>query len=150
MKKFKFNLQSVLDVRKMRENKALLALSHTQRALQAEIEKKQKLVSDFEAALLRREKLGEQAVPVASYQTETDFIEGQKRRIQWADQAIFRAQKNVEKAMRAVLQARRSTKVIEVLREKAELAFRKELSKKEDKAIDELNVMRARFREEWG
>ena len=54
--------------------------------------------------------------------------------------AIFRASKNVEKALRAFLFARRQTRMIESLREKAFAEFKRDLAKKEQKQLDDLTI----------
>ena len=58
------------------------------------------------------------------------------------DQAIVRASRSVEKALRAYLTARRQTRMIETLREKDYQEFKKMVAKKEQKELDELSAMR--------
>jgi flagellar export protein FliJ len=48
----------------------------------------------------------------------------------------------VEKALRAYLLARRQTRVIERLRERDQEEFRRELSKREQKVLDDQTSMR--------
>jgi flagellar export protein FliJ len=98
-------------------------------------------------ALERREKLGIEAIGIDAFQLEQNFIFGTKQRIVQQDQALVRASRGVEKALRAYLHARRQTRTIEMLREKQYQEFRKALTKKEQKELDELSVMRARLRE---
>jgi flagellar export protein FliJ len=144
MRKFRFRFATVEKVRRSREDEALRALGEAQQKLRLEIEQRQQLERDRNAALLRRENLGvREPMNALVFQLETEFIDGQKQRLGWADQAIFRARKGVERAMRAYLLARRASRVIELIREKDLLAFRRHETKREARLLDDLYVMRA-------
>lgn len=145
MKKFRFQFDAVLKVRKSRESDALSALGAAQRAYQLELARKQELVLSLASSLGRREGLGRETTPVLAFQIEQAYINGTKQRIIQADQAIMRASRGVERALRGYLAARRQTRMIEMLEEKAYVEYRKEFSRKERKELDELMVMRARL-----
>jgi flagellar export protein FliJ len=139
MAKFKFRLQTVLEHRKRREDDLLAALAKSQRALQFEKDAKSGFESSLAQALARRESLGETATGIQAFITENDFIIGLKQRILRAEQGILRANRGVEKALRAYLFAKRQTRMIEMLREKALL---------EHKQLDEMMIMRHRLKED--
>jgi len=146
MKKFQFQFATVLSVRKSRENDALSALGAAQRAYQLELARKQELMGALRGALDRREDLGRKnATPALSFQLEQAYINGTKQRIVRADQAIVRASRGVEKALRSYLHARRQTRMIELLEERAFAEFKKQRANKERKELDELTILRARF-----
>lgn len=145
MKKFKFKFASVLHVRKIREEDALRELGLKQRKYQAEIENKARLMAELRDALQRRERLGAEAVEISAFHIEQKFIDGTKARIIRADQAIFRASKAVEKALRAYLTAKRQTRVIETLYDKEYAQFRRDMARIEQKKLDDLMVMRSRY-----
>jgi flagellar export protein FliJ len=147
MKKFRFQFDAVLKVRKGRENDALAALGAAQRTYQLELARKQELQDRLSGSLARREGLGSEATTVLAFQLEQAFINGTKQRIIQSDQAILRASRGVERALRAYLAARRQTRMIEMLEEKAFAEYRKEASRKERRDLDELMVMRARLAE---
>ena len=148
MNKFKFKLETVLQLRRTREEEALRALAQAQRIYQAELAKKAKLLFDLSEALNRRESLGIVAIGIDAFQLEQNFIGGTKQRIVQQNQALVRASRGVEKSLRAYLFTKRQTRTIEILREKQYKEFRKALSKREQKELDELSVMRARFRKQ--
>jgi flagellar export protein FliJ len=148
MKKFRFKFETVLTVRKSREQDALTALGAAQRGYQQALNHKQQLQGQLREALERREGLGRTATPVLSFQLEQAFINGTKQRIVQADQAIVRASRVVEKSLRAYLTARKQTRMIEVLEEKEYAEFRRSVAKKEQKELDELMIMRSRLKEE--
>jgi flagellar export protein FliJ len=142
MKKFRFKFESVLKIRQTREEEVLRALGAAQRAYQEELAEKQQILSELDQSLKRREKLGSEAVTINSFQIEQNFITGTKQRIIRQDQAIVRASRTVEKALRAYLFARRQTRMIEILRDKDFAEFKKAVAKKEQKELDELSAMR--------
>lgn len=141
-KKFRFRLETVEKVRRATEQEMLRALASAQSKYQEALRAKQTLMEETEAALVRRESLAGISQPVLAYQLENEFITGNKQRMIQADQAIFRARKFVEKALREVLVAKRALKAIEMLREKAFAEFKIEVNKKEQKDLEELYVTR--------
>ncbi len=145
MRKFRFRFEIVETIRRSREEEALRALAAAQRAHRAQVVRKERLVTELGDSLERREALGREAVPVSAFATEYDFIVGTKVRIIQADQAIRRAVKSVEKALRAYLVAKKQTRTIEVLRERAYGDWRRDCLKRENRELDDLYVMRARF-----
>lgn len=143
MQRFRFKFEAVDRVRKTAQDSALRALAEAQRRLQSCQQHKLDLLRQLEESRVRREQLGSGEVALPFVQTETDFIIGTKQRIIQADQAIFRATKVVQKAMRGYLQARRAKRSIELLREKAQQEHRKEVQRHEQKVLDDLYTMRA-------
>lgn len=148
MRKFHFKLETVLKVRKSKEEDALRNLALTQQHLQTRISEKLKLTLDLKNALERREKLGNEPVVNSVFIIENDFISGTKQRIIQAEQAIWRANKFVEKAMRQYLHCRRQSKTIETLKEKAYQEYKDAANKYEQKQLDNLYLMRARLTRE--
>jgi len=148
MKKFQFKFETVEKVRKTREDEALRLLAQAQRVFQQARNHKERLVNDLNEALLRRELLAKEVVTVVAFFVEEDFITGTKQRIVYADQAILRAKRGVEKAIRFYLYARRQTRTIEILREKAYEEYKQQTKRQEQKEINDLHVMRARLNSE--
>jgi flagellar export protein FliJ len=148
MPKFRFRLENILKLRKTREDEALRSLGAAQRAYQACVAAKAKLLGELEAALLRREGLGASAIGILAFQVEQSFIDGTKQRIARSDHAILRAGKAVEKALRAYLAARKQSRMLETLREKDYREFRRVVAKREAKAQDDFTVMRYRLKAE--
>lgn len=146
MRKFKFRLATVLSHRQRLEDEALRVLAQSQRKYQEDLAKKAQLLSDLSSALNRRETLGIDPIGIREFQLEQLNITGIKQRIIQQDQALVRASRAVEKSLRAYLAAKRQTRTIERLREKDLAEFKRALNKKEQKELDELTVMRARFK----
>jgi flagellar FliJ protein len=148
MKKFNFRFEEVLKLRKRTEDQSLRELALAQRAYQEELAKKQSLLESLRISMDRRAAVGVEPTDVAALYIENDFIEGQKTRIAWADQAILKASKRVDKQLQNYIQTKRKTQVIERLREKELADYKKTRNKKEQRELDELTVMRSRLNQE--
>ncbi len=146
MNKFIFKFAVVLEVRKSKKNEALRLLGEAQRLYQSELARKSDLQLQLLKGLERRELLGRDLVGISFYKTEQDFIGGTKQRIHQCDQAIVRASRGVQKALRTYLIARKESKVMESLCDQAYIEYRRLLIKHERKQMDDLMVMRSRFK----
>ncbi len=148
-KRFRFRLEAVERVRKAKEQETLRALALAQAKYQDALNAKRKILEDNDRALARREALAGVPQPVLAYQMENEFIAGNRVRIVHSDQAIFRARKFVEKALREVIAAKRALRAIEVLREKAYEEFKTALRKREQKQLEEVYATRSTTTEEF-
>ena len=142
-KKFRFRLEVVQNLRKREEDFALKKLAEIQKKFQSLAEQKSKLFRTLEENLLKREDLSGNSQIIHTFQLHNDFILGCKVRIFQTDQAIGRTRKLVEKALREYLVAKRKTRALELLREKAFREFKKEGQKKEQKDMEEIYTSRA-------
>jgi len=147
MAKFKFKFETILKLRKNREEDALRNLGAAQRVYQSELVRKFELTKELENALIRRENLGTAPTHILCFQLEEDFITGTKQRILQKDRDIVRASRSVEKALRSYLQARRQTRMLELVYEKEYKEFKVIQAKREQKRLDDLVVMRDRLKE---
>ncbi len=142
-KKFRFRLEAVEKLRRVKEQEALRVLAHAQAKYQEALNHKISLLNELERSLLRRENLASKTGSIAlDFQMENSFILGTKQRIVQADHGILRARKTLEKALRDLLTARRALKTIETLREKAFAEFKREMKKREQKTLEEIYVTR--------
>jgi flagellar export protein FliJ len=141
-RKFRFRLEAVEKVRRAKEQQTLRDLAFAQAKYQEAIRAKQALMDDTDLALRRRQQLAATAQPVLAYQLETEYITGNKQRMIQSDQAIFRARKVMEKALKEVILAKRALRAIELLREKAYAEFKIEVRKKEQKETEDLYTSR--------
>ena len=127
----------------MSEDAALRGLADAQKKLQIAIEFKKSLQIQLEQTLQEREQLGVTPTPAAGFQFIQTFIVGVKQRIVNADQSILKANRGVDKAMRVYLNAKRQTRMIEILKEKQFAEFKVYVKKAEQKEQSELTIMRA-------
>ncbi len=148
MKKFQFKFESVETVRKRAEEKALRDLADARRAQARILEFKAGLEKALMQALERRERIGQGPASGADFQIENDFIAGTKQRLVQTEATLTRINRGLEKAMQTYLNARKQTRVIELLRERSYAEYRKERSKHLDREMNDMMVMRARMKEE--
>lgn len=148
MKRFRFRLQSLLEIRKAREEKALAQLGAAQRGLAQALQIKSERMSALDQALLKREALSEKTTIANDHALAHQYILGLKQQIVQQNAAISRAHKEVERALRNYLAAKRSTLAIDKLRERDLAEFKKLISKQEQREQDDFSVMRGRLREE--
>jgi flagellar export protein FliJ len=127
----------------MREDEALRLLGTAQRAHRDAIARKEKLLSDREASLLRRELLGSQITHAPAFVTEELYLAGLKQKVMQADHAVTRAARGVEKALQAYLHAKRQLMIIEKLKERDLQSFKLSEAKRELKEMNDLYVMRS-------
>ncbi|MEN9723558.1 MAG: Flagellar FliJ protein [Pseudomonadota bacterium] len=143
MKRFKFRLEAVETIRKKKEDEALQVLAKARGDHQSAIDFRQNLERELRDSIARREGLAQECVGPEAYAIEEAFISGTKIRIQHAILKENRAARLVERAMRSYLHARRDTRVIETIRENDLQEFRREITKRELKEVDELSSSRA-------
>ena len=72
-------------------------------------------ITELERALVRRETLADRPIGANAFHLEENFITGTRQRIIRQDQAIVRATRSVEKALRSYLLARRQTRAMEIV-----------------------------------
>jgi flagellar FliJ protein len=148
MKRFKFSLETVEKVRKIRADETLAVLATARNALSAEIAQKTQLLRELANSVARREHFStseQQQITALDLQLEQALIQGHKIRIEHADRAIVRAQKRVDKALHAHLEAKRRHRSVEMLREKKLAEYRAERKRWEQKQLEDLQVMRAQM-----
>ena len=146
MGKFRFKLQAVLDLKESKLKEALRYMGLAQGRLELELNKKNFIRSRLDSSLQERENLshfggGERAV------IET-FVEGSKKRLEQADQAIFRATKILDKTREQVMACKNACKVFEKLKEKALDEHKKSIAKKAAKVSEEWVTLRYKRDEE--
>ncbi len=148
MKGFVFKFESLEKVRKIREDEALLGLARAQTALVQARQKKQELEQCIIDSYERKEKNSGSDIPPSQIAIEAEFVLGTKVRILHAERFILKSERAVEKSLRTYLSARRQTRMIEILRERAISNFKTESQKKDQRRTDDLMLMRHTFQQE--
>lgn len=150
MAKFKFHLESVEKVRIQKEQRMLQELAQAQRVYQEKISVKRDLLNKKKDAISAKNNLHQAVMNVQSIALSEDYIEGLKYHLIRADQAILRARRFLDQAMRNYIVSRRERMMIDRLKEKALEEYKKEQSKKAQKQLDDLMVMRDRMKSGFG
>jgi flagellar FliJ protein len=145
MAKFKFQLESVEKVRLQKEQKMLEALSESQRDYLARIQAKRDLLGKKQNAFEKKNELVSRDASINEIRLSEDYITGLNAMIIKADQAIIRARRFLDQAMRNYIHARKERMMIDRLKEKAFDEFKVEQSRLEQRRLDDLITMRARL-----
>jgi flagellar FliJ protein len=145
MAKFKFQLESVEKVRLQKEQKMLEALSESQRDYLARIQAKRDLLGKKQNAFEKKNELVSRDASINEIKLSEDYITGLNAMIIKADQAIIRARRFLDQAMRNYIHARKERMMIDRLKEKAFDEFKVEQSRLEQRRLDDLITMRARL-----
>ena len=145
MAKFKFQLESVEKVRTQKEQKMLEILSESQREYLSRIQDKRDLLSKKQNAFEKKNELVSRDASINEIRLSEDFITGLNARILKADQAIVRARRFLDQAMRNYINARKERMMIDRLKERAHEEFKLEQNRLEQRKLDDLITMRARL-----
>lgn len=140
MKKFKFTLQTVHNVRQMRQEKEQLLLGQLQFEMNQISEQIEQIKQMRETAIENyhlRLKPG-QAINPAEIEMETGNIAYLKRRLEEAEKSLEAKKEECLKQTEKVVLASRDVKITERLREKQNARHNLELSRLEQNLLDEM------------
>lgn len=137
MKGFKFKLDAVLKVRKLKEDQCKMELGR----LQVE---KQKRIDEIKKQNLGIDKAyGDQESTVQKGATGLDlrfypyFMQGKRTNIMLLEQEIAEIEKDIAHKNKELIDHRANVKVLESMKEKQQMKYKKELNKKIDQDIEE-------------
>jgi len=142
MKRFKFRLQKLLEVRRLKEDALRQELARAQEAVRREKAVLERLTAARGATIdaLRANVGGALDVQwIAAYHGYLGFL---ARRIEEQRAVVDRAAREEVRKREALIAARRARKVVEKLRERAYARYREEVSRAEQAFLDEVGTMR--------
>lgn len=138
MARFRYSLQSILNIKEKLENQERQGFASAQANLAAEEEKLEALRRDLEACEEEAKSLLNGPLDVMKIQENkamqialTDYVGQQKTE-------VIRAERQLENARARLAQVRTERRTYETLREQAFAEFLQEENKEEGKAVDEL------------
>ena len=120
-------------------------LSDSQRDYLSKIQAKRDLLSMKQRAFESKNELVSRDASINEIRLSEDYIFGLNAQIIKADQAIIRARRFLDQAMRNYISSRKERIMIDRLKEKALEEFRLEQSRLEQRKLDDLITMRARL-----
>ena len=148
--KFNFKLQKVLEHRKILEDLAQKDFLESVSALKVEEDQLDFLRTARHKAFDRRFQIQTEALDphgLLAMQQIENFIKGQDRRIEAQKAKVQEAEKLVEFKREILRQKATEYKIIDKLKEKQKAEYVEEMNRKEQKEIDELNVIRFDLKE---
>jgi len=146
---FAFRLEKVLSVRRIQEEAAQQELARAREELARARRVLESVEGELLAALEEVDALkrSDDLTPEALY-LHSLHLAGLRRKIDQARRGVAGASEAAEAAAARVLEAHRAREGLERLREREEVAWRKEQGRRESLQIDEMAVSRHRAREE--
>lgn len=142
MKKFKFGLERVLNFRK---RKTEAALGRFQDQL-AKVQKQELHIQNLENQVLEglRQNQGKVGIGVSPsvLQFNSELVNGLRRKIKLEQARLREMRVELEDRQTVLIKLRRDQKTLELLRERKQAEFKKEVQKREQKLNDDIVVMR--------
>lgn len=142
MKKFRFSLERVLDTRKIKEKLKQRETAAAIRLMESEDERMLQLKEQKQNALAILKETQEKEFNPRVLTLLHATLDGQTWRCQEQQERVKVARMKLDQSRQALLQARRSTKVVEKLRERRHKEYIQKAEKLEQQAIDEVAVVK--------
>ena len=128
MKKFKFQLETLLKVTKMEKEKAEVELAKISKLLTEQQEYMEKLRQEMQQGQKDYERLTEGArITVGTLMTYNSFFAWKREQLQLQDEAILQSKAQKSKRLQELLAVRNKLESIEQLREKRFNEFKSQL-----------------------
>ena len=157
MAKFRFQFESLLEVRKRTEQERQLVVAELERerlAIEDELRECQRSIVQSKGGLRDMLGAGSGGAPVvldfAAVRLQTGAAFHLTHRAQQIALRLAGAHRRVEAARAALLEATVARKAVELLKDKRHAEWKRELDRRELAAVDELTTMRAGRRGEAG
>jgi flagellar protein FliJ len=142
MKKFSFNLETLLRHRKNIEEREKTALSRIQYSLQSEQQRRDWISRKNVETLSELETLRRERAAQEELRLYYPYLDRLRHEAEASAQNIVKLEKELQEQKTVVLTASRNKKVIEILKSRKKSEFLIEVDRQEQKVIDEIVVTR--------
>jgi flagellar FliJ protein len=142
MKKFSFNLETLLRHRKNIEEREKTALSRVQYCLQSEQQRRDQISRKNVETLSELETLRRECAAQEELRLYYPYLDRLRHEAEASAQNIVKLEKELQDQKTVVLTASRNKKVIEILKSRKKSEFLIEADRQEQKVIDEMVVTR--------
>ncbi|MBD66424.1 MAG: hypothetical protein CME62_14530 [Halobacteriovoraceae bacterium] len=137
MKKFKFKLEPLLKIRKLKEDQCKMLIGQVQARINQLHEYKQGELAGIESAYKAQEDGLEQGMSGQEAQFHPYFVSAKKARIKLIDNEVSELQDKLKDMFKELNKLRADVKVIEKMKEKEIKSYKKEYTKKQFATIEE-------------
>lgn len=138
MAKFRYRMQSILNIKYQLENQAKMDLGRAQVRLMEEEEKLQALIDRKEAYLEEGRRMRSKTLHVSELRDNSNAVSVMDEMIDRQKEQVARAEEDVEAARVRLQEVMQERKMHERLKEKALEQFRRDENAAEFKSVDEL------------
>ncbi|MBN22287.1 MAG: hypothetical protein CL678_13480 [Bdellovibrionaceae bacterium] len=147
MKKFKFRFSAVEKIRITQEKEALKKLADAQKKFYDLVAIKDKYRDEISQSYERKKTIEKRDFNSSEIYLEETFVLGNKYRSLINDFSIEKANKVLRNKMTEFIECRQKKEMIQKIKEKDKENFNIQVTKKEQKEVDDINVMRRKMRE---
>ena len=141
MKKFQFNLEPLLRVRKIEENRALQGLAKVLVNVNRMEEEKQTAHADINEEFSEFGRKNIRNLSFEDVQMHYRYMDRLDTEIQQVEEKLSDLKPDVEREQAKVVEARRRFRIVEMLKERKKEAYDYEVKKNEKKELQELKMM---------
>lgn len=142
MKKFKFQLETLLKVTRMKKEDAEVRFAETSRKLEDQKEQLQVLLEEMQKGQRDYESISEEGkkITVGTLMTFNSFFAWKREQIEMQQQIILQSKGEKQKRLKELMDVMSYLKSIEQLKEKRLQEYKEEMLLEEQKILDELGT----------
>ena len=150
MKKFRFQLETLLKVTRMKKEEAEVAFAKAVRALEEE-RAYQRLLEEMAQGQRDYEEISKEGthIKIGRLMSFNQFFGWKRQQIEDQQQVILRANAVRQKALKVLMEQMSALKSIEKLREKRLAEYKAEALREEQKMLDEIGLQLTMRNREW-
>ena len=151
MKKFRFQLETLLKVTRMKKEEAEVAFAKAVRALEEERAYQRQLLEEMAQGQRDYEKISKEGthIKIGRLMSFNQFFGWKRQQIEDQQQVILRANAVRQKALKVLMEQMSALKSIEKLREKHLAEYKAEALREEQKMLDEIGLQLTMRNREW-
>ena len=151
MKKFRFQLETLLKVTRMKKEEAEVAFAKAVRALEEERAYQRQLLEEMAQGQRDYEKISKEGthIKIGRLMSFNQFFGWKRQQIEDQQQVILRANSVRQKALKVLMEQMSALKSIEKLREKRLAEYKAEALREEQKMLDEIGLQLTMRNREW-
>ncbi len=141
MKKFRFQLETLLKVTRMKKDEAEVGFAEASRLLEEQKRQLTVLLQEMQQGQRDYEGLTKvKHITVGTLMTYNSFFAWKREQIEMQQQAILQSRQNKQKKLRELMQVMNKLKSIEQLKEKRLQQYKEEMLLDEQKQLDEIGI----------
>lgn len=151
MKKFRFQLETLLKVTRMKKEEAEVAFAKAVRALEEERAYQRQLLEEMAQGQRDYEKISKEGthIKIGRLMSFNQFFGWKRQQIEDQQQVILQANAVRQKALKVLMEQMSALKSIEKLREKRLAEYKAEALREEQKMLDEIGLQLTMRNREW-
>lgn len=151
MKKFRFQLETLLKVTRMKKEEAEVAFAEAVRRLEEARAYQRQLLEEMHQGQLDYEKLSKEGtrIKIGTLMSFNSFFGWKRQQIEDQQQVILAANAERQKRLKALMEQMSALKSIEKLKEKRLAEYKAAVLQEEQKMLDEIGLQLTMRNREW-